>query len=66
MSSKINVTVPAPGRVLLDIGVGPLTVAVVLDPRAADSLANAMQRAAIEANAPRPVIVAGAAPPANA
>lgn len=52
MSAAIDVTVPKPGVVQLEVVVGPVAFKVQLTPRSADSLAGAIQRGAIEANAP--------------
>lgn len=45
-----------PGAVMLEVVVGPVAFSVVIKPLQADQLAGAMQRAAIEANAPRLVV----------
>lgn len=45
------------GRVTLNVGVGPMAVTLVLKPLEADSLAGALTRAAIQANAPAALVV---------
>lgn len=56
-ASRMDVTVK-PGVVTLEVVVGPLAISINIKPRDADALAGALQRGAIEANAPK-VLVPG-------
>lgn len=60
---RIDVTVK-PGVVTLELLIGPLALSLSFKPRDADALAGALQRGAIEANAPKLALVTPAPLPA--